>query len=285
MTVKYVFSGHESFPCKQLWLKKGYDYLTHGHNFNAPDAVIGLGVGKNMVSSIRYWMKAFALTQNDKPTAIASYLLDDREGVDPFMEDIGTLWLLHYLLVTTGEATLYNWMFLRLQRLRKEFSRSQAINSIHRYMIEAEKGKAYNENTVKKDVGVLLQNYVRPTNSRSFEEYTSLLLDLDLLRPSDEGKTYQFNIEGKCPLPLDIYVYALLKWKGDNLSLPFSSLQDLGLIFCMTDMETIAMLRRASAAFPNHMHYSDVAGVRQIQFMKELSPKAILDHYYHHDQN
>ena len=56
MTTKYVFSGHESFSCKQLWLKKGYDFLVNGNNFNAPDSVVKLGVGKNMVSSIRYWL-------------------------------------------------------------------------------------------------------------------------------------------------------------------------------------------------------------------------------------
>ena len=24
---KYTFSGHESFTCKTLWLKKGYDFI------------------------------------------------------------------------------------------------------------------------------------------------------------------------------------------------------------------------------------------------------------------
>ncbi|WP_028910793.1 DUF4007 family protein [Prevotella sp. AGR2160] len=283
MTTKYVFSGHESFPCKQLWLKKGFDYLVHGYNFNAPDAVVRLGVGKNMVSSIRFWMKAFAMTQNDKLTDLAYYLLDDESGVDPFMEDLGTLWLLHFMLVFSGEATIYNWLFLRIQKERKEFSRSQILTSVHRYMIEAERNKAFNENTVKKDIGVLLQNYVRPIHARSFEEYTSLLLDLDLIRSADEGKSYQFNLEGKFSIPLEIYVYALLKRKGEDQSLPFSSLQDLGLVFCLTDLESVAMLRRANDAYPEYLHYSDVAGVRQIQFTKTLSPKTILDKYYHHD--
>lgn len=94
MTTKYVFSGHESFPCKQLWLKKGYDFLVEGNNFNAPDAVVKLGVGKNMVSSIRYWLRAFAMTMNDELTPMAHYLFDDKSGKDPFIEDLGTLWLL-----------------------------------------------------------------------------------------------------------------------------------------------------------------------------------------------
>ena len=48
MEQRYTFSGHESFPCKSLWLKKGYDFVVQGKNFNNPDAVIDLGVGKNM---------------------------------------------------------------------------------------------------------------------------------------------------------------------------------------------------------------------------------------------
>lgn len=283
MTAKYVFSGHESFPCKQLWLKKGFDYLVHGNDFNAPDAVVKLGVGKNMVSSIRFWMKAFSLTQNDLLADIAYYLFDDKSGVDPFMEDLGSLWLLHFLLVSKGEATIYNWLFLKMQKERKEFSRVQALNTVHRYMIEAGKEKSFNENTVKKDIGVLLQNYVRPVKANSFEEYTSLLLDLDLMRTDNDGASYKFNIDGKQSLPLEIYVYALLKWKRNDKSLPFSALHDLGLIFCMTDLETTAMLRKASESFPEYMQFSDVAGVRQIQFTKDLPVKDVLDKYYHND--
>ena len=62
MTNKYIFSGHESFPCKSLWLKKGYDFVVKGRDFNRPEAVVHLGVGKNMVASIHFWLKAFGKT-------------------------------------------------------------------------------------------------------------------------------------------------------------------------------------------------------------------------------
>lgn len=285
MTTKYVFSGHESFSCKSLWLKKGYDYLVNGYKFNAPDAVVKLGVGKNMVSSIRYWLRSFMMTVNDELTPTAHYIFDDSNGKDPFIEDLGTLWLLHFLLVTGGEATLYNWLFLRLQKERKEFTRMQVVNTIRRYMIEAGKAKMFNENTVKKDVGVLLQSYVQPVKAHTYEEYTSLLLDLELLRTPDEGKTYQFNFEGKRNVPLDIYVYAVLKWMGEDKSISFSSLQDLSLVFCMSDMETIAMLQRASEKYPDNLHYSDVAGVRQLQITNGIDPKSILDQYYQNEES
>lgn len=71
MKNKYTFSGHESFPCKSLWLKKGYDFVVGGNDFNSPDAVITLGVGKNMVASIRFWLRAFGVTENDKKQSLA----------------------------------------------------------------------------------------------------------------------------------------------------------------------------------------------------------------------
>ena len=41
MKNKYTFSVHESFPCKSLWLKKGYDFVVGGGDFNSPEAVTG----------------------------------------------------------------------------------------------------------------------------------------------------------------------------------------------------------------------------------------------------
>jgi hypothetical protein len=46
-TKKYTFSGHDSFHCRQLWLKKGYDFAKEGKNFNDEDAVVKLGVWKS----------------------------------------------------------------------------------------------------------------------------------------------------------------------------------------------------------------------------------------------
>ncbi|ASB51105.1 hypothetical protein CDL62_08435 [Alkalitalea saponilacus] len=45
---KYTFSGHDSFQCRQLWLKKGFDYVLGNRMFTDDDAVVKLGVGKNV---------------------------------------------------------------------------------------------------------------------------------------------------------------------------------------------------------------------------------------------
>lgn len=71
-----IFSGHETFRCKTHWLKRGYDFICNECNFNDEDAVVRLGVGKNMVSSIKYWMKAFGfINPNDNTIAEISHYL------------------------------------------------------------------------------------------------------------------------------------------------------------------------------------------------------------------
>ena len=276
---RYTFSGHESFTCKTLWLKKGYDFINKDYNFNAPDAVVQLGVGKNMVASIRYWMRAFGMTKNDELTTLATYLLDTENGKDPFIEDLGTLWLLHFMLVSCEEATLYNWLFVRLQKERKIFDRQNVVSFVHRLMVEDGKQSIYNENTVKKDIGVLLQNYVLPQKSKALDDYSALLIDLDLIRTTD-GKTYIFNIEGKRQIPWEIFLYAIINMKGKDNTVSYDLLQDIGLMFCMNDMEVIDMCKAIESHKRNNVRYSDTAGIRQLQFIDELNSEEILNEYY-----
>ena len=122
---KLTFSGHESFTCRQFWLKKGYDFLSQGGHFSDADAVVHLGVGKNMVSSIHYWLKSFDLVDDHgAPSELACYLLAD-QGKDPYLEKPGTLWLLHYLLVTRGRANLYDLVFNDFRREHPIFTKPQ----------------------------------------------------------------------------------------------------------------------------------------------------------------
>lgn len=287
-TVKCSFSGHESFPCKTLWLKKGYDFVKEQKDFNAPEAVVDLGVGKNMVASIRYWYKAFGLSKDIDTNWLADYIFDTMSGKDPFVEDLGTLWILHFLLVYTGEASIYNMFFSEFQIERRVFNKEQVISFIKRKMIEGGKGNLYNENTVKKDVGVLLQNYCLPRNAQSNEDFTTLLMDLDLLRQTDktdkneENKVYYyFNVDGKRQVIPEIFLFALLtvKNKSDN-TIPYETLYELGLMFCMDNLEVIDMLKLLSETYPDSLTYSDVAGIRQLQFTKQMDAKQVLDKYY-----
>lgn len=284
---KHSFSGHESFPCKTLWIKKGYDFVKAEKDFNAPEAVVDLGVGKNMVAAVRYWYKAFGLNKDAETGWIADYIFKSDMGKDPYMEDLGTLWLLHFLLIYSGEASLYKMFFVDFQKERRLFDREQVVSFVKRKMIEAGKENLFNENTVKKDVGVLLLNYCLPRNPQSNEDFSTLLMDLDLLRQvdktndDDKRNGYYFNVEGKRKVTPEIFLFALLMTKEENdNSISYDTLYELGLMFCMTDLEVIDMLKYLSEEYSESLTYSDVAGIRQLQFTKQMDAKQVLGKYY-----
>lgn len=69
------YSGHDSFLCKQFWLKKGFDFAQGNNSFAEDKAVVKLGVGKNMVSAVHYWMKSFGICDSkNQITEIGNYI-------------------------------------------------------------------------------------------------------------------------------------------------------------------------------------------------------------------
>lgn len=275
---RFSFSGHETFTCKSLWLKKGFDFLETDHLFTDDDAVVTLGVGKNMVSSIRFWMRAFGLTKTDKLTRLAQYIFDNN-GADPYAEDINTLWLLHYHLVKEQVASLYNLTFLELQRENKMFDREQVNAFVKRRCSVPEQRNVYNENTVRKDIGVMLSNYVMPTSKKSLEEYNALLLDLGLIRMID--KKYVFNQTNPEQIAPEVMLYAMLDYCEEEKTISYDKLQEIALIFCLTMPDLIGMLQRLAATHRENMIYTDNAGVKNVQWLGETMDKwVILDKYY-----
>lgn len=282
MVDSFKFSGHESFPCKSLWLKKGYDFVKSGKDFNSPNAVIELGVGKNMVASIRFWLKAFGICdESGHTTEIGDFIFDEQTGRDKYIEDLATLWLLHFNLVNTAEASIYYLFFVGFQREHSVFSKKSVVDFVKNTMTEQGRQKSFNENTVSKDVNVLFQNYVLPRKFQSNEDFSSLLIDLDFIRTSYEGKDFFVNREGKRSVPMAIFLYTLLVIKGNDNTISYETIKEkIGCVFCMSDGEIINMLKQINQLFPQNISYSDNSGIRQIQIINEMDPLTILNEYY-----
>ena len=276
---RYSFSGHESFHCKSLWLKKGYDYLLAGNHFTDIDSVAKLGVGKNMVASIRFWLRAFGLSQSDELTDIAEFLFDTEHGRDPYAEDLNTLWVLHFLLVVTGIASIYNLTFVEYQREKKEFSKDELRNFIKRKCSVPEQRNVYNENTVKKDIGVLLKNYVAPKDLKNIEDFSALLIGLGLIVNKDSD-VYSYRVTEPEDIAPDVVLFALLTLSGGDKTLSFDILQKLSLVFCLPIVSLIEIIRKIEKLYPGMVVFSDNSGIKNVQFMGELNRFDVLDNYY-----
>jgi|UniRef100_UPI003562C5B1 hypothetical protein len=274
-----IFSGHESFACKSHWLKRGYDFVIAERNFNDDDAVVYLGVGKNMVASIRFWLKSVGLLKEDHLEDISDYLFNDENGRDPYLEDIGTLWLLHFMLVNTEYATIYKTTFVEYHRQRNIIEKDKLQNYIKHTCFEGTSYKnLYNDNTVKRDIGVMLHNYYSRNNAY-LEDSNCLLVPLNLISEVDKD-TYIFNYDTHSEVPCLIFLYALLTKFENRHSISFEDIAELALIFCLTNNDLLNIIKNLSDLYPSEIVFSDVAGIKELQFRATLNPTKVLDRYY-----
>ncbi|WP_020605765.1 DUF4007 family protein [Spirosoma spitsbergense] len=292
---KYTFSGHDSFQCRLLWLKKGYDYLLNEHSFAADDAPVRLGVGNNMVRSIRYWLRAFGLTDEDeKLTKLAHLLFDSQTGFDPFLEDQATLWLLHRQLLITRHASTYWLIFNELRRRRPEFAVDDFVQYVTKVKAEQEKFTA-NADTLANDFKVFTKLYIqggRQAKDRE-EGFAGILTELDLLKPlerkADDGKSlgtvYSIPLTDRADLPAELILYCLLDTPGLSLSINLETLEtepDMPCaVFAMNRAGLLQKIDQLTDRYPNLLIYSDQSGVRELQFKEKPTDKfQILRDYY-----
>jgi len=283
---KYTFSGHDSFQCRQLWLKKGYDYVQEGGNFNDEDAVVRLGVGKNMVSSIRFWLKAFNIIDNkDIPTEFGKRLFEDETGYDPFLEDEASLWLLHYQLIKSEFASIYSIIFNEFRKEKLFFNKETFVNYVKR--IEASNPDLnFNENTVAKDFIVFTNLYKNDTESKDVEDsFSGILSEIELLKTSGKGKDEQFYIENneRDNLPEAVILYAILDNPNYGNSIGLNSLEfdinSLGSIFALNRSGLMNKISEIVSEFKD-ITFTDQAGIKELQFKNKADAYTILDKYY-----
>lgn len=241
--------------------------------------MVKLGVGKNMVASIRFWLRAFGLSNMDDVTKIADYLFNSDTGRDPYSEDLNTLWLLHFLLVNYRVASLYNLVFVDYQRERKEFTRSELQTYIRRRCSVPEQKNVYNENTVKKDIGVLLKNYVSPKDLKNIEDFSALLIGLNLIisKPQD---TYYFREVTVKEIAPEVILFALLSLGDSEMTISLDGLQRISLMFCLPMISLIEIIRSLEQLYPGAIVFSDNSGIKNVQFRIELDKFDVLDNYY-----
>jgi hypothetical protein len=292
--MKLQFSGHDSFICKQFWLKKGFDFIQSKGNFNDESSVVKLGVGKNMVNSISYWLKAFGIVDNEnESTELGKFLFDKKDGIDEYLENLGTIWLLHYSLVKTGKASIYNLFFNEFRKGKIEFTKEQLFNFIKR-KLEGQQQNNFTPNTINTDISVFIRNYLKPNYKGSKidveDDFSSLMIDLDLMdtyqSENAEGKSVEwYKVENKqrIDLPYQVVLFSILDNETYGNSISFKELlggyNSPGSIFALTDDGLYQKIEQITGKYKT-ITYTESAGVREIQFRKKPNKLDVLHGYY-----
>ena len=291
------FSGHESFPFRHGWLKKGFDALVREPGFfSRDDALVELGVGKNMVRSVRHWLLVLGLaeTASDsnglRPTPLGTQLLAD-DGWDPYLEDDGTLWLLHWHLATSRDnATTWWWSFHRPQTVT--FRREQLVDELLS-AVEAQRWRA-TRNTLKRDVDCFVRTYLAVASGRSTPEdaYAAPLTALGLIQPTLDREEYILSHGWQPSLPDGMFVWGLARFieslpavSGTSRTVSLAQMLfdegSPGRVFRLGEEALVDRLSRVGSMTAAAWEYDETAGLQQLLVRQALSSAERLREYFH----
>lgn len=286
-TTRQAFARHETFHPRFGWLKKGFDQAARDSTvFLRDNATVRLGVGKNMVRSIRYWCSAFKLLEEDRPTEFGNQLLGS-SGWDPYLEDPASLWLLHWkLLETPCSAAAWNFVFNQFRGV--DFTPEELFNQLCDYR-DREAARVA-DSSIRKDVSCLLRMYgSQPFKASASEESLDCpFADLGLIRFAGNVRSYTFRIGSKPTLPAEIVVYTCLSYVEQIAegvqNVPVAKLLydrgSPGLVFRLTESALYAAIEAVGDA--GSLGITDVAGKLEFFFRGQPLQMAedILNKYY-----
>jgi hypothetical protein len=287
--LKPIFARHETFHPRFGWLKKGFERAkANPRIFLAEDAPILLGVGKNMVRSIRYWCEAFKLLEDDQPTIFGEALLGD-QGWDPYLEDPASLWLLHWKLLETP-CLASAWWFTFNQFNRLEFTDRDLLDVLLDYGDRLSGNIA--ESSLKKDVSCLLRMYAKQPNVKKFiaseESLDCPFVDLGLISPAG-GNHYLFRLGYKPTLVPAVILYSVLHYaqrvNETARTIPLARLLydegSPGMVFKLTESSLCGAIETVGRTH-NRLGLEDAAGKLQFWFDSEPIALAnqVLETYY-----
>lgn len=302
----YRISGHETFPCRYAWLPKAVRGLRKDPKLfgDEANAMVELGVGKNMVRSIRFWSQATGMAEAETKKASLSVtdfgrILLAEKGLDPFLEDIRTLWLLHWNLATNTANPLLAWDFLLNRWQEPELVPSAALKALQK---EAETQESqFSIVTLEQHFNTFLHTY-SPTRGRKGEvqedNLDCPLVELGLIlkigerelnRRSGEHETiYGFHRDEKPDISPELFVYCLNDfWQKRHGVESTLTLREIahghgspGQIFKLPEEDIRARIEGLGQQTDGFLKYMESATLQQVQKTRDRTSLDLLKEIY-----
>lgn len=292
------FAGHETFAFRHSWLKKGIDEIVKDPEvFQSDDAIVRLGVGKNMVRSIRHWCTAMRVAEEEpgtrgrrmRCTNLGTRLLSN-DGWDPFLEDDATLWLLHWNLSSAGTQAA-TWYMAFNQFHEYAFNRRTMVEFIMR-KLESIGWSGFAESTLERDVDCFAHTYLarRGGNSNAEDELACPLSTLGLLAQEPDGDRLRFQRGPKPTLPPAVFAYSLAEfWHHRSEDRAVMEVREISgsegspaLVFKLDEDSVLSYLDTLGDISDGAMVFEDTVHVRRVvrNASARIKPIDLLEAYY-----
>ena len=186
----FQLSGHETFVLRRLWLPKVFRYSNKmvkaglSPNFSGEAPMIDLGLGKNMLSSARFWSIASGMLDKKevRPSQLAELLFNEN-GLDPHCASVTTKWLVHWKLSSSPSSLTIFWFLFN--QVNKPIISRESLYEAFKIFVQKFYPRKASDNTLKRDVEIVLRSYLPVVSAKSDglieESLDTLLTGLDLL--------------------------------------------------------------------------------------------------------
>ena len=297
-----TFARHETFHPRYGWFRKAYSTATHRRSgFTEDDAPVRMGVGKNMVRAIKFWGQAAKIITKDPesenkraPEMIPTWFghaLFSEEGWDPYMEDPGTIWLLHWMLLAPPSLVPVWWLaFNELHAI--DFDDATLVAAVRGHLEATSAWSNPHESSIKKDISVLLRTYAPAVRSgrTGFDDLLDCpLRELALITNSAATGNHRFALGPKPTLPSEIILFAVLDYlsrrppSGQTTTLAHLANEPggPGRAFKISESDLLHSLQPVAAA-TDGISLLSPTGAHQLAWTRELALLAVdvLGRYY-----
>lgn len=159
------FRAHDTFFIRKGWLSKGMKYV-----HSKPDVFVAkdenpmdaLGIGANMVKALRYWLQAVGLTEEPNSGKRVQTFTPLGQSVftnDRYIEELGTLYLLHYRL-SSNKSDATAWYYFFNEFTMSEFSRDDFVDFLQRRIRMEDSDAAVAIRSLNDDFSCIINTYL-----------------------------------------------------------------------------------------------------------------------------
>ena len=291
-------SGHETFPLRYGWLKKAFDAIQAADGersrlvFASDDAIAHFGVGKNMVASMRHWARCGGVTEEVdggqviRTTALGKLLFADT-GLDPYMEDPGTSWLVHWHVSGHYKARKTTWFWAFNHYPDLSFERDILVSKIDRLAKDRNWTRA-SIATIRRDVSCFIRTYVAQPAGRQVgyeDALESPLTELGLIKSVGRRDGFRFVRGPKSSLGVGVFSYAVTDfWENYSPNANTLSFEALshepgspGRVFILDENDLVDLLTSMEDVTDGIYRWSETAGLKQLVRSRVLNPDEALE--------
>ena len=287
------FRGHETFFIRKGWLYKGMKYVAQNPRIftdKTQNPMDTLGMGANMVKSLRYWMQTTGLTEEslEKGRARIQTLTDFGKLIqerDPYMEELGTQCLLHYK-IASNETMATAWHFFFNRFPMEEYQREDFVNALRNYAAMRNESPA--DSSLEDDFNCIISAYVsrkklNPARVQPESNIESPLDELGLIEVANKReRIFRSAAPKRGVLPPLIALAIIAEQSGGSRQIPVEKIRsapcNIGKIFHLDIVSLISILDQL-----NHMgevEFIRTSGLDVVNIPESLTFSACMEKYY-----